>query len=71
MDLDKNSNNTIDIDEWSIQPFSNCGWKSELVNFNDKRYYWVHNLTFQDWVVQNPNLHIIHIDLISEFEEIP
>jgi hypothetical protein len=41
----KNKNFTIGTDGWSIHPFSNCFWKSNLINLNGKTYHWEHNYT--------------------------
>jgi hypothetical protein len=43
-----NKNYTIGTDGWSIHPFSNCFWKSNLINLNGKTYHWEHNVTHMD-----------------------
>lgn len=64
-------NYTIGTDGWSIHPFSNCFWKSSLVNLNGKTYHWEHNVTHSGWVEQVPTIHTPNLNLVSEFQELP
>jgi hypothetical protein len=66
-----NKNYTIGTDGWSIHPFSNCFWKSNLINLNGKTYHWEHNVTQSGWVEQVPTIHTPNLNLVSEFQELP
>jgi hypothetical protein len=66
----KNNNYTIGTDGWSIHPFSNCFWKTNLVNLNGKTFHWEHNTTHADWTEQTPNIHTPNLNLVSQFEEL-
>ena len=43
-----NRNYTIGTDRWSIQPLSNCFWKTNLINLNRKTFHWEHNASRLD-----------------------
>ncbi|KAK4009519.1 hypothetical protein OUZ56_018646 [Daphnia magna] len=64
------SNCTIGTDGWSIHPYSECFWKSQLVNINGYPHAWEHNETNGDWVRQEATIHTPNLDLIAEFEEL-
>ncbi|KAI9555943.1 hypothetical protein GHT06_018484 [Daphnia sinensis] len=66
----EDKNCTIGIDGWSIHPYSDCFWKSHLVNLNGFTHIWEHNSTNGDWVKQKPSIHMPNLDLITEFEEL-
>jgi hypothetical protein len=66
-----NKNYTIGTDGWSIHPFSNCFWKSNLVNLNGKTYHWEYNSTHSGWIEQVPTIHTPNLNLVSEFQELP
>jgi hypothetical protein len=66
-----NKNYTIGTDGWSIYPFSNCFWKSNLINLNGKTYHWEHNVTHSGWIEQLPTIHTPNLNLVSEFQELP
>jgi hypothetical protein len=66
-----NKNYTIGTDGWSIHPFSNCFWKSNLVNLNGKTYHWEYNNTHSGWIEQVPTIHTPNLNLVSEFQELP
>ncbi|KAK4003832.1 hypothetical protein OUZ56_005584 [Daphnia magna] len=61
---------TIGTDGWSIHPYSECFWKSQLVNINGYPHAWEHNETNGDWVRQEATIHTPNLDLIAEFEEL-
>ena len=62
---------TVAKNGWSLHPFSDCYWSSNLVSMNGKTYEWHFNSTFSDWVEQKPTIHLHHLELISQFNEIP
>ena len=64
-------NSTIGIDGWSIHPYSDCFWRSHIVNFNGKPHMWIHDNGTGDWIEQHPNLHSTTLELIAEFSEVP
>ncbi|KZS10100.1 Uncharacterized protein APZ42_025514 [Daphnia magna] len=66
----EDKNCTIGVDGWSIHPYSDCFWKTHLVNFNGFPHTWEHNSTDGDWIKQKANIHIPNLDLITEFEEL-
>ena len=66
-----NKNFTIGTDGWSIHPFSNCFWKSNLINLNGKSYHWEHNYTHGEWIEQPPTIHTPNLKLVSVFDELP
>jgi hypothetical protein len=66
-----NKNFTIGTDGWSIHPFSNCFWKSNLINLNGKSYHWEHNYTHGEWMEQPPTIHTPNLKLVSVFDELP
>ena len=65
-----NLNYTIGTDGWSLHPYSECFWKTHLVNLNGKTYHWVHTTQTNDWVELPPNIHTSNLKLISQFKEI-
>jgi hypothetical protein len=67
----KDENYTIGMDGWSLHPYSNCFWKTHLVNLNGRTYSWEHNATVGDWTEQKPNIHTPNLNLIAEFSELP
>ncbi|KAK4028115.1 hypothetical protein OUZ56_017293 [Daphnia magna] len=66
----EDKNCTIGVDGWSIHPYSDCFWKTHLVNLNGFPHTWEHNSTDGDWIKQKANIHILNLDLITEFEEL-
>ena len=66
-----NKNFTIETDGWSIHPFSNGFWKSNLINLNGKTYHWEHNYTHGEWIEQLPTIHTPNLKLVSVFDELP
>ncbi|KAK4015087.1 hypothetical protein OUZ56_030077 [Daphnia magna] len=66
----EDKNCTIGVDGWSIHPYSDCFWKTHLVNLNGFHHTWEHNSTDKEWVKQKANIHMPNLDLITEFEEL-
>ncbi|KZR95716.1 Uncharacterized protein APZ42_010366 [Daphnia magna] len=64
------NNCTIGLDGWSIHPYSECFWKSQLININGYPHSWQHNATAGDWIKQEATIHTSNLDLIAEFEEL-
>ncbi|KAK4045733.1 hypothetical protein OUZ56_033634 [Daphnia magna] len=64
------NNCTIGLDGWSIHPYSECFWKSQLININGYPHTWQHNATAGDWIKQEATIHTSNLDLIAEFEEL-
>ncbi|KAI9553725.1 hypothetical protein GHT06_021661 [Daphnia sinensis] len=64
------NNCTIGTDGWSIHPYSDCFWKTPLININGYPHAWEHNDTNGDWVKQDATIHTPNLDLIAEFEEL-
>ncbi|KAK4013288.1 hypothetical protein OUZ56_025522 [Daphnia magna] len=62
----EDKNCTIGVDGWSIHPYSDCFWKTNL-GFH---HTWEHNSTDGDWVKQKASIHMPNLDLITEFEEL-
>ncbi|KAK4003850.1 hypothetical protein OUZ56_005601 [Daphnia magna] len=63
------NNCTIGLDGWSIHPYSECFWKSRLININGYPHTWQHNATAGDWIKQEATIYTSNLDLIAEFEE--
>lgn len=55
-------------DGWSIHPYSHCFWKTHLVNLNGYGHSWEDNSSAGDWIKEKANIHILNLDLITEFE---
>ncbi|XP_045027903.1 uncharacterized protein LOC123471074 [Daphnia magna] len=66
----EDKNCTIGVDGWSIRPYSDCFWKTHLVNLNGFHHTWEHNSTDGEWVKQKASIHMPNLDLITEFEEL-
>jgi hypothetical protein len=66
----EDKNCTIGVDGWSIHPYSDCFWKTHLVNLNGFHHTWEHNSTNGEWVKQKASIHMPNLDLITEFEEL-
>ncbi|KAK4006572.1 hypothetical protein OUZ56_011726 [Daphnia magna] len=66
----EDKNCLIGVDGWSIHPYSDCFWKTHLVNFNGLHHTWEHNSTDGEWLKQKANIHMPNLDLIMEFEEL-
>ncbi|KAK4037729.1 hypothetical protein OUZ56_029758 [Daphnia magna] len=66
----EDKNCTIAVDGWSIHPYSDCFWKTHLVNLNGFHHTWEHNSTDGEWVKQKASIHMPNLDLITEFEEL-
>ncbi|KAI9562511.1 hypothetical protein GHT06_009953 [Daphnia sinensis] len=64
------NNCTIGTDGWSIHPYSDCFWKTPLVNINGYPHAWEHNDTYGDGVKQDATIHTPNLDLIAELEEL-
>ncbi|XP_045023229.1 uncharacterized protein LOC123467349 [Daphnia magna] len=64
------NNCTIGLDGWSIHPYSEFFWKSQLININGYPHTWQHNATAGDWIKQEATIHTSNLDLIAEFEEL-
>ena len=43
---------TVRKDVWSLNPFQNCFWNGQYVNFNDKTYTWI----IGEWRFQMPSI---------------
>ncbi|XP_045030955.1 uncharacterized protein LOC123473721, partial [Daphnia magna] len=66
----EDKNCTIGVDGWSIHPYSDCFWKTHLVNLNGFHHTWEHNSTDGEWVKQKASIHMPNLDLITESEEL-
>ncbi|KAK4045577.1 hypothetical protein OUZ56_033223 [Daphnia magna] len=66
----EDKNCTIGVDGWSIHPYSDCFWKTHLVNLNGFHHTWEHNSTDGEWIKQKASIHMPNLDLITEFEEL-
>ncbi|KAK4045615.1 hypothetical protein OUZ56_033302 [Daphnia magna] len=66
----EDKNCTIGVDGWSIHQYSDCFWKTHLVNLNGFHHTWEHNSTDGEWVKQKASIHMPNLDLITEFEEL-
>ncbi|KAK4045790.1 hypothetical protein OUZ56_033780 [Daphnia magna] len=66
----EDKNCTIGVDGWSIHPYSDCFWKTHLVNLNGFHHTWEHNSTDGEWVKQKASIHMPNLDLITEFKEL-
>ena len=64
-------NYTIGTDGWSIHPFTDCFWKGHYVNLNGKTFSWEKQNSNWEWIEQESTIHYSHLNLVSEFKEIP
>jgi hypothetical protein len=62
-----NANFTVGKDGSSLHPFQDCFWNNKYVTLNDIAFSWIND----EWIKQEPSIHVAKIKLIQKFEELP